>query len=78
MSKAKVGRRAIELKLQHSIEELKEHYRRCTCAVERRRTQVIWWLAQGLEREQVLELSAYSQPQFGVSEAERKYLLHVE
>ncbi len=61
MSKAKVGRRAIELKLQHSIEELKEHYRRCTCAVERRRTQVIWWLAQGIERKQVLELSAYSQ-----------------
>lgn len=61
MSKAKVGRRAIELKLQHSIEELKDHYRHCTCAVERRRTQVIWWLAQGIERKQVLELSAYSQ-----------------
>ncbi len=61
MSKAKVGRQAIELKLQHSIEELRDHYRRCTCAVERRRTQVIWWLARGIERKQVLELSAYSE-----------------
>jgi transposase len=61
MSKAKVGRRPTELKLRHSVEELKEHFRRCTCAVERRRPQLIWWLAQGMERKQVLALSAYSE-----------------
>lgn len=58
---SKVGRRPTALKLQQSAEELKERYRRCTCAVQRRRTQVIWWLAQGIERQQVLELWAYSE-----------------
>ena len=61
MNKGRVGRRPIELKLQHSVEELKEQFRGCTCAVERRRTQVVWWLAQGMERKQVLKLSAYSE-----------------
>ncbi len=61
MSKGIVGRRPTALKQQHSAEELKEHFRACSCAVERRRTQVIWWLTQGMERTQVLELSAYSE-----------------
>ncbi len=61
MSKGIVGRRATALKLQHSAEELKEHFRACSCAVERRRTQVIWWLTEGIERKQVLALSAYSE-----------------
>ena len=56
----KGGRPALKLAHQHSVEELKEHFRRCTCAVERRRTQVVWWLREGRSRKEVMALSAYS------------------
>lgn len=56
----KGGRPALEINKQHSVEELKAHYRRCSCAVERRRTQAVWWLVEGRSRQEVLDLSAYS------------------
>jgi transposase len=61
MNESRVGRRPTALELQHSAEELKQHFQACTCAVERRRTQIIWWLREGMTRKQVLELSAYSE-----------------
>ena len=56
----KGGRPSLELKAQHSVAELKAQFRACTCAVERRRTQVVWWLLEGRSRKEVMELSAYS------------------
>ena len=56
----KGGRPTLELNPQHSVEELKAHFRSCTCAVERRRTQAVWWLLEGRSRREVLDLSAYS------------------
>ncbi len=67
----KSGRPAKELKAQHSVEELKEHFRGCTCAVERRRLQVVWWLREGRNREEVMALSAYSS--FSVREIIKRY-----
>lgn len=55
-----MSRKAAEFKAQHSVAELKTHYRRSICSVERRRTQAIWLLAEGKSREEVLELTAYS------------------
>lgn len=55
-----MGRRALTLKVQHTPEELKAHYRACTCAVERRRIQAVWWLAEGKSRAEVMKLSAYA------------------
>lgn len=57
---SKGGRPALKLKVQHTVLELKEHFKRCTCAVERRRTQVIWWLTEERSRDEVMELSAYA------------------
>jgi len=56
----KVGRRSIEVKKQHSVKELKSHFRKSTCTVERRKSQVIWWLLEGKSRQEVRALSAYS------------------
>jgi transposase len=56
----KTGRPALTVKKQASIQELKKHYQASTCAVERRRTQVIWWLSEGRSRSEVRKLSAYS------------------
>jgi transposase len=67
----KGGRPPIELKAQHSVEELKEHFRGCTCAVERRRVQTVWWLGEGRNREEVMALSAYSS--FSVREIIKRY-----
>lgn len=55
-----MGGPAINLKVQQSADELKAHYRACTCAVERRRTQVIWWLTEGKSRQEVMQLTAYA------------------
>lgn len=55
-----MGRRALALNAQHTPEELKAHYRACTCAVERRRIQAIWWLTEGKSRDEVMRLSAYA------------------
>ena len=60
MKKGNVGRRSIEVKKQHSVKALKAHFRKSTCAVERRKTQVIWWLVEGKSRQEVMALSAYS------------------
>lgn len=59
-TKNKGGRPRLELKVQNSVEDLKRHYRTCTCAVEQRRTQAVWWLAEGRSRTEVLNLSGYS------------------
>lgn len=56
----KIGRPEIGIKAQHSVEELREHFRGCNCAVERRRIQVVWWLVEGRGREEVIRLSAYA------------------
>lgn len=70
----KGGRPPIELKAQHSVEEFKEHFRGCTCAVERRRVQVVWWLREGRNRKEVMTLSAYSS--FSVREIIKRYNEH--
>lgn len=67
----KGGRPQLELKGEHSVEELKAHFRRCTCAVERRRTQVLWWLREGRSRKEVMDLSAYSS--FSVLDIIKRY-----
>ena len=57
-----MSRNAIQLNPQHPVTELKQHYQHCTCAVERRRTHVIWLLASGIPRDQVIQITAYSLP----------------
>jgi transposase len=55
-----MGRKAIEVKKQANVKELKARYRASTCAVERRRLQAVWQLTEGKERQEVLALTAYS------------------
>lgn len=52
--------KAIALDLQHEVSELKARYRASNDAVERRRLQAIWLLAEGWSRQEVAELTAYS------------------
>ena len=52
--------RLIPLNLQHSVEELRAYYRASSDAVERRRLQVIWFLAEGKSRSEVGRLTAYN------------------
>ncbi len=55
-----MGRIFKELRLKHTVVELRDHYKKCKDAVERRRTQVIWLLAEGQERKDVQAITAYS------------------
>ncbi len=55
-----MGRPYKTLKLQHTVKELKTHYQKCRDAVESRRTQVIWLLAEGKKHHEVKILTAYS------------------
>jgi transposase len=57
-----MGRPKIELRLQHTTAELQHHYQHAPTAVERRRTQVIWFLANGTPSHEVESLTAYSHP----------------
>jgi transposase len=57
-----MSRPSIQLNPKHPIAELKHHYQKCTCAVERRRAHVIWLLASGKSRDEVIHLTAYSLP----------------
>lgn len=57
-----MGRNSIQLNPKHPVAELKQHYQKCTCAVERRRAHVIWLLASGQSRNEVIQLTAYSLP----------------
>jgi transposase len=55
-----MGRPQIKLKLQHTPEELQQHYQQARSAVERRRSQVIWFLSLGKTSLETAELTAYS------------------
>ena len=55
-----MGRPYKTLKLQHTAKELKNHYQKYRDGVERRRTQVIWLLAEGKKHQEVREITAYS------------------
>jgi transposase len=55
-----MGRPKIELELKHTPNELQQHYQHASSAVERRRSQVIWFLALGKPPKEVAELTAYS------------------
>jgi transposase len=55
-----MGRAAIALKVRDSEAVLKEAYQRSTCAVERRRLQVIRLMQRGKSRQEVKEETAYS------------------
>lgn len=55
-----MGRPALELKVQHEAKELKAAYRASTDAVERRRFQAVWLLAEGKSREEVRAVTAYA------------------
>lgn len=57
-----MGRPSIQLNPKHPVAELKRHYQKSTCAVERRRAHVIWLLASGKSRVEVINLTAYSLP----------------
>ena len=61
----------IPFKLQHSVEELRAYYRASTDAVERRRLQVIWFLAEGKSRIEVVKLTAYNR--ISVCEVVKRY-----
>lgn len=52
--------KAIALNMRDEVETLKARYRASNDAVERRRLQVIWLLAEGRSRQEVSELTAYS------------------
>ena len=55
-----MGRNSKKLNLQHTAEELKVYYQKNHDAVERRRIQVIWLLAEGQKHENVRAITAYS------------------
>ena len=55
-----MGRPHKVLNLQHTIQALKTHYQQCRDAVECRRTQVVWLLAEGKDVEEVKAITAYS------------------
>lgn len=55
-----MGRSAIALKVQDREQALKQAYQRSTCAVERRRIQVIRLMKRGKSRQEVKEETAYS------------------
>jgi transposase len=63
--------RLIPLKLQHSVEELRSYYRASSDAVERRRIQVIWFLAEGGSRGEVSKLTAYNR--ISICEVVKRY-----
>jgi len=56
-----MGRRAISIEREEDKEQaLKQAYQRSTCAVERRRIQVIRMMRRGKSREEIKEVTAYS------------------
>ena len=55
-----MGRLKTELELQHTPAELQHHYQHARTAIERRRAQVIWFLATGKSFEETGALTAYS------------------
>lgn len=57
-----MGRSPVTLQAKHPVSELKAHYQNATNAVERRRAHVIWLLASGKPRGEVIDLTAYSLP----------------
>jgi transposase len=57
---ARTGRPKLELKVQHEVEELKAAYRGSSDAVERRRIQTVWLLAEGKSRDEVRAVTAYA------------------
>ncbi len=57
---ARTGRPKLELKVQHEVKELKAAYRSSTDAVERRRIQTVWLLAEGKSRDEVRAVTAYA------------------
>ena len=63
--------KAIALKLQDSVDDLKAFYRTSTDAVERRRVQVIWFLAEGKSQQDVVALTAYNR--ISVCDAVKRY-----
>lgn len=66
-----MGRLPVTLQAKHPVAELKAHYQNATNAVERRRAHVIWLLASGKPRSEVIDLTAYSLP--SVLEAIHRY-----
>ena len=56
----RTGRPKLELKVQHGVKELKAAYRSSTDAVERRRIQAVWLLAEGKSRAEVRAVTAYA------------------
>lgn len=55
-----MGRPKTQLELQHTPAELQHHYQHARSAVERRRAQVIWFLASGKSLKETGALTAYS------------------
>lgn len=57
---ARTGRPPLKLQVKHDVDDLKAAYRASTDAVERRRIQAVWLLAQGKSRDEVKEITAYA------------------
>lgn len=55
---------ALQIRFQHSADLLWQHYHASTCAVERRRLQVLALLAEGRPRADVLAVTRYSVPRY--------------
>ena len=55
---------ALKVKFQHDAEELWQGYQTSTCAVERRRFQMLALLAEGRPRAEVLAITRYSIPSY--------------
>ncbi len=55
---------AIRIEFQHTASVLWQHYRASTCAVERRRLQVLGLSAEGRTRADVLAVTGYSVPSY--------------
>lgn len=57
-----MGRPALQVKAQHSLDELNKAYRASDCKIQQRKIQVVKWLMEGRSRIEVCELSTYSKP----------------
>ena len=55
---------ALKVKFQHDAAELWQGYQASTCAVERRRFQMLALLAEGRPRAEVLAITRYSVPSY--------------
>lgn len=57
-----MGSAKIEIRPQHTPQQLKSHHLKSTSQVEKRRSQLIWYLLQDIPLEEAQQLTGYSHP----------------